>query len=112
MYLDQLSVIGSSGEHSNIHDLEHTCIVATGLVLFKAVVIRSILIILNGEGILPIFFVDLSNAFLGLGNIADTIGVDVELYGCFEEFDALSRVDLFFDVCCFLVEICSLASLA
>lgn len=48
VYLDQLSVIGSSSEHSNIDYLEHTGIEAAGLVLLEAVVISCILIILDG----------------------------------------------------------------
>ena len=111
-YLDQLSEIRSSSKDADIDYLKHAGIVATGLVLLETVVISCVLIILDGEGVLSIFLVDLSDALLGLGDVADPVGVDVELDGGFEEFDAFCGVDLFFHVGGFLIEICRLSSLA
>lgn len=82
------------------------------MILLETVVIGCILIILDGKGVLTIFLVDLSNAFLGLCDVADSVGVDVKLDGGFEEFDAFCGVNLFFHVGSLLVEIGSLSPLA
>lgn len=82
------------------------------MILLETVVISCVLIIFDGQGVLAIFLVDLSNAFLGLCDVADSVGVDVELNGGFEEFDAFCGVDLLFHVGGLLIEICRLSSLA
>lgn len=78
-YFDHFGVVGGGCVHSDVYHLQHAGAVVAGVVLLETVVLCGLAIVLDGEGVLPIFLVDLGDAFLGLGYVRHSVGGDVEL---------------------------------